>query len=253
MQTRSSRVDWQTARLTTSLSRRPTTRTTSSWRLLVSVLPVYQSIARHRALTLFSDFATSHRRLVLAPRFDIKSGFQSLGLGTPERYDLQVLQMVDAVASSHTLATSLFDLFGYSAGGQFAHRFLYLHPERIRAIAIGAPGTVTLPSAWAPWPQGLANVTTLAGQEVDLTGGQRPDILLFVGDQDVTTNLLDQSEAANRAGRTRVERARTLHAAWESATIPHQYRELPGVGHGDVIHDDRPIQVVWEFLSASDR
>ena len=86
--------------------------------LLVSVLPVYQTIPRYRAITLFSEFATSDHRLVLAPRVDIKSGFQALGLGTPERHDLKLLQMVDIVVSSHSLGTPVFDLFGYSAGGQ---------------------------------------------------------------------------------------------------------------------------------------
>src|SRR5215218_5627293 len=129
-----------------------------AFRLLVSVLPVHPNIPRYRALELFGDFAAAARRLVLAPRFDINSGFQSLGLGTPERYDLRLLQMVDAVAGSHALESPSFELFGYSAGGQFAHRFLYLHRERIRAIAIGAPGTVTLPTALEPWPAGLGNI-----------------------------------------------------------------------------------------------
>jgi len=121
----------------------------------------------------------------------------------------------------------------------------------MRAIAIGAPGTVTLPSALDPWPAGLGDVSTVSGKELELTGGQWPHILLFVGDQDVATHLLDQSEAANRFGRTRVERARSLHQAWESAAIPHQYAELAGVGHGDVIHQDDAIRAVWNFLSAN--
>jgi pimeloyl-ACP methyl ester carboxylesterase len=221
------------------------------FRLLVSVLPVHPNIPRYRALELFGDFAAAARRLVLAPRFDIHSGFQFLGLGTPERYDLRLLQMVDAVARSHTLATPLFELFGYSAGGQFAHRFLYLHGEHLRSVVIGAPGNVTLPRTDEPWPAGLAKMADIGGKEVDLTGGQWPDILLFVGDQDVTTELLDQDAAANRFGRTRLERARTLHHAWLKASIPHQYHEVAGMGHGDIVTDDRPMQTVWQFLSPS--
>ena len=89
-------------------------------------------------------------------------------------------------------------------------------------MAIGAPGNVTLPRADEPWPAGLANAVDLCAEAIDLTTGSWPDILLFVGDRDVSTEMLDQDDAANRMGATRVERARTLHRAWKSASIPHE-------------------------------
>lgn len=71
------------------------------------------------------------------------------------RFDLLVLDMIDPAAEIWPLSTDRFALFGYSGGGQFAHRFLYLHPHRPTALSIGAPGNVTLPDPVRPWPAGV--------------------------------------------------------------------------------------------------
>src|SRR5680860_1115071 len=60
------------------------------------------------------------------------------------RYDEVLLAMVAEVGSHYNVETETFALHGFSGGGQFAHRFLYLHPERLSAVSIGAPGHVTL-------------------------------------------------------------------------------------------------------------
>ena len=219
-----------------------------AFRVLVSVLPVEPSVPRYLAVELFRDYATTHRRLVLAPRFDFESGFQFLGIGKPVRHDLGLLRMVEAVAGRHTVENDRFDLFGYSAGGQFAHRFLYLHRERLRTVAVGGLGTVTLPSMTDPWPAGLADLREVAGTDADLTPERWPRILLFIGDQDVTLEYVNTSAWANRSGRTRLDRARTLHAAWLASGIPHTYVEVPGMGHEDLVTQDAPMKAVWQFL-----
>jgi pimeloyl-ACP methyl ester carboxylesterase len=216
--------------------------------LLVSVLPRHAAVPKYQALELFSDFADTHRRLVLAPHFEFDSGFQRLGIGGPVRYDLRLLRIVDEVARRYGLATKRFDLFGYSAGGQFAHRFLYVHPERLRAVAVGAPGTVTLPTTDDVWPTGVANLAELTGRGYALAEVRRPRIMLYVGERDVTPEALAQTEEANRLGRTRVDRARTLHEAWLAAAIPHAYVEVPGMGHMDV---HMSLERVHHFLAST--
>jgi pimeloyl-ACP methyl ester carboxylesterase len=213
--------------------------------LVVSVLPVEPSVPVHRDLELFADFATAHRCVVLAPRFDFHGGFQRLGIGTAVRHDLRLLEMVDDAARSQPIETRRFHLFGYSAGGQFAHRFLYLHRERLGAVAIGAPGTVTLPSLAHGWPAGVADLEAVAGKRRDLSDRQWPRILLFVGGQDVGDEGVNREDWANRTGLTRLERARTLHAAFQAAAIEHEYVEVPAMGHDDIV----TMEPVWRFLA----
>jgi pimeloyl-ACP methyl ester carboxylesterase len=215
-------------------------------RLLVSVLPRHESIPRYRAVATFSDLAEQQQRPVLAPHFDFTSGFQWLGIGGAIRYDLQLLRMVEHARQLYPAIEDRFDLFGYSAGGQFAHRFLYLHPDRLGSIAIGAPGTMTLASTEHQWPTGIANLAALAGTDIDLGQVRACRILLFVGDQDVTSENLSQTEEANRLGRTRVERARSLHQSWLNAGIVHRFTEVPGMGHADV---DLAMEEVRQFLA----
>ncbi|MGH9173262.1 MAG: hypothetical protein ACRD1H_02830, partial [Vicinamibacterales bacterium] len=120
-------------------SRRPT-------RVLVSAIPVIEAVLpRSVGVELAGTFAEEHAYLVLSPAFDYQSGFQLLGVGGPVRHDLLLLRMLDDVARDGLVSTDRVSLFGYSAGGQFAHRFLYLHSERLDQVAIGAPGGVTLP------------------------------------------------------------------------------------------------------------
>ena len=62
-----------------------------------------------------------------------------------------------------------------------------------------------------------------------------PDILLFVGDQYISTHMLSQTEVANGSSFTRVERARTLHQAWLTQSIPHEYAAVAGMSHNELI------------------
>lgn len=220
------------------------------YQLLVSVLPVHPNIPIYRALELFSDLADAKDYLLVAPRFEMSSGFQFLGIGTPVRHDVCLVDIIHDVRRTYDVEPKQFNLFGYSAGGQFAHRFMYLHRDRLRAVAVGAPGTVTLASTADNWPAGLADVRAVFGGDTNVGGAGEywPRILLFVGDKDVSTEMLSQTEESNRFGLTRVERARTLHAAWLAASIAHEYVEVPGMEHGDAEAMDRLMPRVWQFF-----
>lgn len=219
--------------------------------VLVSLLPRAAAIPRYRALELCAEIGADRRSLVVAPQFDLTSGFQWLGLWMPGaasaaalpsvRFDLRLLTMVEDAGERFGVETAQFALYGYSAGGQFAHRFLYLYPERLGAVAIGAPGTVTVPSMAYAWPSGLAGLSEVVGRPVDLSRGHRSRVLLLVGDHDNDIPPPPQTEAEqaltaefSRFGRTRLELARTLHAQWLATDLAHTYVEVPGMAHADV-------------------
>ncbi len=177
----------------------------------------------------FAPYAEATGRTVLAPLF--VPHYQRLGLGTDFRADHRLLAVVDEAARLLDLDAGRFELFGYSAGGQFVHRFLYLHARRVERAVVGAPGTVTLPDPALDWPTGLRRLAEAADARPDLAALRLVPTLLLVGAEDTGAEQLDTSEAANRLGANRVERLRTLHRAWERAGLPHAFETVPGVGH----------------------
>jgi poly(3-hydroxybutyrate) depolymerase len=85
------------------------------------------------------------------------------------RSDLMLLHILDEVANSWPgIATSKVYLMGFSGGGQFAHRFACLYPERLTAVSVGAPGSVTLLDQSQKWPLGVADIEMLFGRTIAL-------------------------------------------------------------------------------------
>ncbi|KAK8017503.1 poly(aspartic acid) hydrolase protein [Apiospora rasikravindrae] len=131
--------------------------------------------------TDLEDFAESVPCAVLAPLFpaglddgyaaddDGLSSYKTLW--SPSlRYDLALLSMLEEVASRwpDALDTDRVYLMGFSGGGQFAHRFLYLYPERLAAVSVDAPRRVTSLTNDDDWPRGVANTAALFdGRVVD--------------------------------------------------------------------------------------
>ena len=184
------------------------------------------------AIEPFRHYAHEQRAVVLAPFFPESEHYQDLGLnGGQHRADLLLLDQVAEIRWRYGLKSGAFDLFGFSAGAQFVHRFLYLHPGWLRSVVVASPGTVTLPTLDESWPHGLAGLAQLSGISFDLEAVRRVRALLVVGDDDVRTGNLNHSDEANRFGQTRLERVRTLHRSWCRVGIPHEYVEVPGLGH----------------------
>ncbi|OTA98911.1 hypothetical protein M426DRAFT_325620 [Hypoxylon sp. CI-4A] len=101
------------------------------------------------------------------------------------RSDLALLAMLDEVAVRWPeIDTDKIFLAGFSGGGQFAHRFLYLYPERLAAVSVGAPGHVTALDDQQDWPAGIRDVETLFGRGVDKELIKKVPIQLIVGDAD---------------------------------------------------------------------
>jgi pimeloyl-ACP methyl ester carboxylesterase len=218
---------------------------TTPYRLLVSMHGSGRTAETYAER--FVEFANWRRYIVLAPLFPDDLRYQQLGIDDDFRADRRLLQLVDEVATMFRIQKEQFDLFGYSGGGQFTHRFLYVHPERLRSVAVGAPGTVTLPSARYDWPSGIADFQKKAGRPFDLQAVSRPRLMLIIGAEDTTSENLNESDDAMRLGKHRLARARAMHAAWLQVGIDHQYIEVPKLGHE---LDDRILNVVRRFLAS---
>ncbi len=215
-----------------------------NYRDIVDPLPVLVAVhgtgrdvegARDR----FAAFAQEHGVAVLAPLFpaaiddpnDIHNykHVQYRGI----RFDEILLSMLDEAAKRWRLDIRTILLAGFSGGGQFAHRFTLLHPTRVRAVSIGAPGRVTLFDQ-EPWPLGLGGVEQEFGLDIDLDAIGRVAFQVVVGELDHAEELLaaaadDAREA--RAGTTRVQRSQRLAAELRDSGAMVDLEVVAGAAH----------------------
>jgi predicted peptidase len=191
----------------------------------------------------FSEWAEEHNAVVLCPIFP--GGIQSPGelhsykflMAGDLRYDHLLLDIVDEVGELFNVETGRFFLHGFSGGGQFTHRFFYLHPDRLRAASIGAPGRVTLIDGGRDWWLGTRDLEGLSGIRPDLEAMRKVPVHMVVGAQDTETweinNVGDANwlEGADATGTTRVERLDALRRNFEEHGIAVEFETVPGVGH----------------------
>jgi poly(3-hydroxybutyrate) depolymerase len=127
------------------------------YRLLVSIHGASRNAKSYAER--FVDFADHNRYIVVAPYFVEEHRFGDLGLGASlYRSDLRLLEVIAEVRKELPVEAGPFDLFGFSGGGQFAHRFLYVHPAELRTVVVGAtvPGAPTwriLLACLSTWPR----------------------------------------------------------------------------------------------------
>lgn len=139
-----------------------------------------------------TDFADKHGVAVLAPLFPAAlDGIFDLdsykNLRTKKlQADLVLIDILNEI--SHIWPGICSDpviLMGFSGGAQFVHRFMYLYPERMAAVAVGAPGGITKLNT-EPWPKGTGNIAEVFAEQdiyLDVIQDIR-DICLFVGERD---------------------------------------------------------------------
>ena len=168
-------------------------------------------------------------------------------------YDEILLDMVDEVATKFDCDFSKFALFGYSGGGQFVNRFGYLHPERLWALSIGAPGSVTLLDAGQDWWVGVRGFEERFGKPLDLDALKAVPVHMIVGKADLETWEITHKEGgkffmpgANDAGRTRPERLETLRKSFEAAGVAATLDLVDNVPHNGLACVDK----VQDFFAA---
>ncbi|MEU6602713.1 PHB depolymerase family esterase [Streptomyces flaveolus] len=209
-------------------------RATEPLPLVVVVHGTNRTAERYR--TMFREFAEEHGCVVLAPLFPAGvadpgdlHGYKRL-LHQGIRYDAVLLDIVEQIGRRYTVATERFLLHGFSGGGQFAHRFAYLHPERLAALSVGAPGRITRIDPDVPWWLGTADVAERFGREIDLVTLRTVPVHMLVGDADTDTWEIAEP-GLDAGGDTRVERMTALRDNWERHGVPVRFELIPGMGH----------------------
>lgn len=196
--------------------------------------------------TKLKNFSEQHRCVIMCPLFpagiidpiDINNYKEILYRDI--RYDLVLLSMLDQASKIWQLKTDKFFMHGFSGGGQFAHRFFYLHPDRIAALSVGAPGRITPPDPSNVWPAGLSDVRAKFGlpYAADFAMMARVPVQMVVGEDDLDKSMLkaikDPNAAEKEAGMTRVARIKWLGEAWKAKGVRVELTMVPGVAHNGI-------------------
>ena len=210
--------------------------------LVVAVHGTLRDMVNYRAL--FTDFARWNRCVVLAPLFPVgvlgdgnRDGYKYIAEGDI-RYDRVLLAMVEELGDRLGLGFERFALFGFSGGGHFAHRMLLLHPRRLWAVSIGAPGSVTRLDAERDWWVGTRDMRVRFGVGPDVAAMREVAIHMVVGGADRETWEIGHREGgcywmpgANDAGPTRPDRLKALQDSFAAQGIASTLDIVPGVAH----------------------
>ncbi|HEV8689346.1 MAG TPA: alpha/beta hydrolase [Ideonella sp.] len=211
------------------------------------LVTVHNSVRWYRqCMEGFCAFAERRGLAVLAPLFppdlfgeDNPDGYKCL-LERDVRYDLVLEAMVGEVAKDLGGAPDRFLLHGYSGGAQFVHRYLFVHPQRVVAAAIGAPGAVTLLDGDVDWWAGVRDLPERFGSSIDLRALRQVPIQLVVGDGDTEVAPLREQPPsrfwrsdAERLGANRIDRLRALQRSLTAVQVETEFELMPGISHGE--------------------
>ncbi|HZM17574.1 MAG TPA: hypothetical protein VFE28_16390 [Candidatus Krumholzibacteria bacterium] len=190
---------------------------------------------------LFSRYCDVYGAVMVAPHFvaERHSDYQRLGRdGRSTRADVTLDAIIEEAGWLTGASTAQIYLFGYSGGGQFAHRYALAHPHRVARAVVAAAGWYTFPDPRTRFPYGIRRSRELRGVRFDPEEFLRVPLSVFVGDQDTTSEGLRRSGRVNRQqGKTRLERARRWVEAMRVAADTYHleslvsYEEIAGGQH----------------------
>ena len=189
----------------------------------------------------FAPRAAAMGRIVVAPLFDAAAWprYQRLAGGADAALD----RLLDGLSSELSVPLGRVDLFGFSGGAQFAHRYAMLQPGRIRRLSVASAGWYTCPGS-APYPFGLGpsahgTRARAAAMQHRLDQFLRLPIDVHVGERDTRRDgntrrgdALDRQQGRHRRARAaRWTEALAIEAAVRGIASRVRFSVLPNCGH----------------------
>ena len=166
-----------------------------------------------------------------------------------KRIDLQLIAMIDhariILAESGNNTDERIFIQGFSASGMFANRFTLLHPERVKAAAIGSPGGFPIlpvdnyAGESLPYPAGIADIEELTGKPFDRDTYNAIPQLMYMGSLD-DNDSLDFSDGWEEEtvsvvdrlfGSDPLSRWDDAEAVYEASGANIKFQLIEGVGH----------------------
>jgi poly(3-hydroxybutyrate) depolymerase len=211
----------------------------------------------------FADFAEENGVIVLCPLFPTGicfpgdlSSYKMLRAGDLH-YDAIMLDMIEEMRERYRIEGSRVMMYGFSGGGHFTHRFFYLHPERLMAASIGAPGVVTLLDFDHDFWVGVRDFETVFGKKINLDAMRDVAVQMVIGGDDLQTweITITPEDAwwmpgADLAGANRNDRMRSLKKSFERHGIQVRLDVVPGIAHDDRLLISKVKDFFKQSLSA---
>lgn len=165
------------------------------------------------------------------------------------RLDLQMVAMIDDARKRLATDGLKFDkqvfINGFSAQGMFANRFTFLHPDRVKAAAIGSPGgwpiapIAKYQDKQLRYPIGIADFKQVSGKELDLKTLRKVPLFVFLGNKDTNDSVPfdDSYDQEDRDlinpvfGKTPVERWAISEKLYKEAGLNAVFKLYPDVPH----------------------
>jgi pimeloyl-ACP methyl ester carboxylesterase len=198
---------------------------------------------------------------LIAPVFPAErfAGYQSLGgADGPLAAVAAFMATFDDVTSHLQLPTKRIDLFGFSGGAQFVHRFAMLAPPPVLRAVVASAGWYTyLDENW-PFPRGVAPAERSGGRPIDVEAFLRIPMHVLVGERDVepdaglrTGKAIDRRQGPNRLTRALRWMDHLEEAARARGLVPRvSFDLLTDTGHSFSEATDRGglVERTFDFL-----
>ena len=188
--------------------------------------------------------------IILAPTFSEsqfpESDYQSGNIvDSSNKYNYQdkmvytvIEDLFDFFVNNSASKATGYNLWGHSAGGQFAHRFMmYADAPRAKTVIAANPGWYTVPDPAISFPYGWGNLET-AIPAITKKAVYEKDFVLMLGTADTTrdSNLRTTAEA-DAQGKNRYERGKFFFSWCQTDAEAHGLKfnwkkvEVEGVAH----------------------
>lgn len=158
--------------------------------------------------------------------------------------NLRLLSILDEVGARWpNINTEKIFLMGFSGGGQFAQRFLYIHPDRLSAVSIGAPGKVTLLDEQQTWPRGIKDVQDVFSRSIDLSLITAVNIHMVVGSKDTAAHGGNEFKQWQEEMKEKITKTRKTCSDQEAALTSNIDASETGKGRLGTLQD---VQKSWK-------
>ncbi len=209
-------------------------------KIFVSIHGITRNAAEH-CLRYAQEFDFEDT-IIITPLFS-KERFKHFQILRADEHGNRPNDALDAILKDVSerlgVQTERFTLSGYSGGGQFAHRYAMLYPDRVAKLILMAPGWYTFPDESVAYPEGVGKNPEFSDLQFYPKGLLPLPIEVIVGERDSRRNkTLNRAPSIDeKQGKNRLERSQNWVKALVDLAIKHdrppnvKLNIVPNAGH----------------------